>query len=146
MRCFVIFVNKTIENILKLVRIHSPEFRETFRENLLRLLIRLRLWYSSGMCRHVEQRYYLLSLFIGVAGNEFWAPGKSHGNVGGSEFLTMAHSLCDPHCAAACSTSTPDRAFFPQTLLTFGIALGKVLSQIHRPFCSSMSVVEVLTV
>lgn len=43
MICFVIFVNKTIENILKLVRIHSPEFRETFRENLLRLLIRLRL-------------------------------------------------------------------------------------------------------
>lgn len=54
------------------------------------------------MLRYVEQKYSLLNLFIGVAGNgvlSFWKDNLV--NVGGSEFLTASHSHCDPHCAAA---------------------------------------------
>lgn len=48
---------------------------------------------------------------------EFWAPGKSHVNVGGSEFLTMGHSHCDPHCAAVCfhSMCAPGYSFLSST-------------------------------
>lgn len=37
-------------------------------------------------------------------------------------------------------------AFFPQTLVILGAELGKMLSQILHPFCSPVSVTEVLTV
>lgn len=59
------------------------------------------------MRRYVEQKYYLLNLFIGVAGNGVLGSWKDNlVNVGGSEFLTAGHSHCDLHCAAACFPSS----------------------------------------
>lgn len=100
------------------------------------------------MRRPVEQKYHLLSLFIGVAGNGVLSSWKESCKCRrqwvpycGSQSLWS--SLC---CCLLPPCVYLGTAFFPQTLVILGAELGKMLSQILHHFCSPVSVTEVLTV